>query len=194
MEYKTTITKEEIDQMPPLEYPDGRVVLVDTILGAQKACVELSEGTLLGFDTETRPSFQKGISYKIALMQLSKDNVCYLFRLNILGIPKCLSDLLANDKITKVGLSLRDDFHQISKSKKIQLGGFVDIQKIVPQFGIQELSLKKIYAIVFGKKISKAQQLTNWEAPVLTDKQQMYAAIDAWACVDLYKKFRSLGV
>ena len=119
MEYKTTITKEEIDQMPPLEYPDGKVVLVDTILGAQKACVELSEGTLLGFDTETRPSFQKGISYKIALMQLSKDNVCYLFRLNILGIPKCLSDLLANDKITKVGLSLRDDFHQISKSKKM---------------------------------------------------------------------------
>lgn len=188
MEYKTTITKEEIDQMPPLEYPDGRLVLVDTILGAQKACAELSEGTLLGFDTETRPSFQKGISYKIALMQLSKDNVCYLFRLNILGIPKCLSDLLANDKITKVGLSLRDDFHQISKSKKIQLSGFVDIQKIVPQFGIQELSLKKIYAIVFGKKISKAQQLTNWEAPVLTDKQQMYAAIDAWACVDLYKQ------
>lgn len=188
MEYKTTITKEEIDQLPPLEYPDGKVVLVDTILGAQKACVELSEGTLLGFDTETRPSFQKGVSYKIALMQLSKDNVCYLFRLNILGIPKCLSDLLANDKITKVGLSLRDDFHQISKSKKIQLGGFVDIQKIVPQFGIQELSLKKIYAIVFGMKISKAQQLTNWEAPVLTDKQQMYAAIDAWACVDLYKQ------
>ena len=117
MEYKTTITKEEIDQLPPLEYPDGKVVLVDTILGAQKACVELSEGTLLGFDTETRPSFQKGVSYKIALMQLSKDNVCYLFRLNILGIPKCLSDLLANDKITKVGLSLRDDFHQISKSR-----------------------------------------------------------------------------
>lgn len=188
MTYKETITKEEIDALPLLEYPDGEIRVVDTILGAQKACVELSAATLLGFDTETRPSFQKGISYKIALMQLSMGNVCYLFRLNILGIPKCLAQVLANDKITKVGLSLRDDFHQIMKRDKIALNGFVDLQKIVPQFGIQELSLKKIYAIVFGKKISKAQQLTNWEAPVLTDKQQMYAAIDAWACVDLYKQ------
>lgn len=188
MTYKETITKEEIDALPLLEYPDGEIRVVDTILGAQKACAELSAATLLGFDTETRPSFQKGISYKIALMQLSMGNVCYLFRLNILGIPKCLAQVLANDKITKVGLSLRDDFHQIMKRDKIALSGFVDLQKIVPQFGIQELSLKKIYAIVFGKKISKAQQLTNWEAPVLTDKQQMYAAIDAWACVDLYKQ------
>lgn len=188
--YKETITKEEIDAMPLIEYPEGKVVVVDTILGAQKACAELSEGDILGFDTETRPSFQKGVSYKISLMQLSKGNVCYLFRLNILGIPKCLANVLANENITKIGLSLKDDFHQILKSKRIKLGGFIDIQKLAPMHGIKEMSLKKIYAIVFGKKISKAQQLTNWEATTLTEKQQLYAAIDAWACVDLYNELR----
>lgn len=188
--YKETILKEEIDALEPLTYPDGRIVVINTVAEAFIACRDLSSsGEVLGFDTETKPSFKKGVSNKIALMQISKGNVCYLFRLCKIGIPQCLTELLGNKEITKVGLSLNDDFHQIRRTRGCELNGFVDIQKIAPQFGIKEMSLKKIYAIVFGKKISKAQQLTNWEAETLDAKQQMYAAIDAWACVDLFRHF-----
>lgn len=188
--YKETILKEEIDALEPLVYPDGKIVLVETVRDAFIACKELSEGCeVLGFDTETRPSFKKGVSYKIALMQISKGNVCYLFRLCKIGIPQCLVQLLADENIKKVGLSLKDDFRQINRSRACKFGGFTDIQSMVSKFGIKELSLRKIYAIVFGKRISKAQQLTNWEADKLDTKQQMYAAIDAWACVDIYKQW-----
>lgn len=190
MEYKETITNEEVEALPLLEYHDGKIVLVDTVRDAFAACNELSKATVLGFDTETRPSFKKGVSYKIALMQISMGNVCYLFRLNKIGVPQCLNDVLSNSKILKVGLSLKDDFHQLRRRKDIPLDGFYDIQKHISAVGIKELSLRKIYAIMFGKRISKSQRLTNWEAETLDAKQQMYAAIDAWACVEIYNKLK----
>lgn len=187
--YKETIEKEEIDALEPLTYPDGKIVVIDTVKEAFIACKDLCEGgEVLGFDTETRPSFKKGVSHKVALMQISKGNTCYLFRLCKIGIPQCLTELLGNKDIRKVGLSLRDDFHQIRRTRACEFNNFIDIQQVAPKFGIKEMSLRKIYAIVFGKKISKSQQLTNWEAETLDEKQQMYAATDAWACVELYNE------
>ncbi len=182
--------KDEMDALPVLTYNDTKIVLIETVKDAFQACSALSieEGAVLGFDTETRPSFQKGVSYKIALMQISKGNTCYLFRLNKIGIPQCIVALLSNKNLVKVGLSLNDDFRQIRRRRECEFNSFVDIQKLAPKVGIKDMSLSKIYAIVFGKKISKSQRLTNWEADKLDDKQQMYAAIDAWACVDLYYK------
>ena len=141
---------------------------------------------VVGFDTETRPSFKKGQRYKISLMQISTDDTCFLFRLNHIGIPESLEKFLKSSSTLKIGLSLRDDFGAIRKRSDIEPANFLDLQNYVGQFGIEDASLQKIYAILFQKKISKGQRLTNWEADVLTDSQKKYAALDAWACLRIY--------
>jgi ribonuclease D len=142
----------------------------------------------MGFDTETRPNFSKTQHHKMALIQLSTPDRCYLFRLNKLGgIPPQLEDFLKNGKTIKIGLSLLDDFHNIRKYIDFKPDNFIDLQKVVPLFGIQEASLQKIYAILFGKKISKRMRLSNWEISELTEAQKQYAALDAWACLQIYQ-------
>ena len=152
-----------------------------------KAVQRLKHFSLLGFDTETRPSFMKGKVNKVALMQLASEDECYLFRLNKIDYPDALDDIICNPDIKKIGLSLRDDFAAIRKRSDKEPVNFVDLQQFVHKYGIDDNSLQKIYALVFGKKISKNQRLSNWEADQLTPAQQMYAAIDAWACVRIYK-------
>ena len=144
---------------------------------------------MVGVDTETRPSFTKGRVNKVALLQISTEDTCFLFRLNSIGIPDFVEDFLQND-VLKIGLSLRDDFNMLRKRnhKDPREGNWIELQDYVSRFGIQEKSLQKIYAILFGKKISKSQRLSNWEADVLTEGQQLYAATDAWASLKIYLK------
>jgi ribonuclease D len=143
----------------------------------------------VGFDTETRPNFSKNQHHKVALIQLATHERCYLFRLRRLGgIPQPLEDFLKNGKTVKVGLSLLDDFHNIRKLMDFKPSNFIDLQKIVPSYGITEAGLQKIYAIVFGKKISKRMRLSNWEADKLSEAQKQYAALDAWACLQVYQQ------
>ncbi len=187
----TTISKEEIAGLE-LEHFTGNIVVVDSLADCKKAVQYLQTQKLLGFDTETRPSFKKGKTNKVALLQLSTDKTCFLFRLNMIGFPESLLNLLKNEKITKVGLSLRDDFGMLRKIAPIEPAGFVDIQTYIIRFNIQELSLQKIYALLFHKKISKSQRLSNWEADTLNDGQKRYAATDAWACILIYNKLKEL--
>ena len=91
----------------------------------------------------------------------------------------------------KIGLSLRDDFNSLRKRVEINPQNFLDIQSLVLQYGIEEASLQKIYAILFGKKISKGQRLSNWETDILTEQQKRYAALDAWACLQIYKQLNN---
>ncbi len=182
-----TITKEEISTLKVEEF-QGKIILVDTIEKAETASKYLSSFSRLGFDTETRPAYKKGSVFGVALIQLSTDDVCYLFRLNIIDFPDCLVKLLSSPEVQKIGLSLRDDFLSMSRRKKFTPQGFVDLQMIVPQYDIKELSLQKVYALLFEKKISKSQRLTNWESEELTEAQQKYAALDAWACLKVYEK------
>lgn len=184
-QYTHTITKEEISLLEIEEFL-GRIIVIDTEKDSDKAVSYLSGFEAVGFDTETRPSFKKGTRYKISLMQISTDEACFLFRLNRIGIPQSLEDFLVNEKILKIGLSLRDDFGAMRKRTDIKPANFLDLQNYVGQFGIEDASLQKIYAILFQKKISKGQRLTNWEADVLTDSQKKYAALDAWACLRIY--------
>lgn len=184
-QYTHTITKEDISLLPIEEF-HGRIIIIDTEKDTDKAVDYLSQYTQVGFDTETRPSFKKGTHYKISLMQISTDEACFLFRLNRMGIPERLEQFLTDDRIQKIGLSLRDDFGAIRKRTDIKPANFVDLQNVVGQYGIQEASLQKIYAILFDKKISKGQRLSNWEADVLTEQQKKYAALDAWACLKIY--------
>ena len=189
--FKSNIEKSEVAQMPNILF-DGRIITIDTPANAEKAVLALSKESIVGIDTETRPSFRKGVHYNVSLLQISTLDTCFLFRLNRIGMPASLVALLESSGITKVGLSLHDDYQALNKRKRFTPASFLDLQKYVTQFGIEEKGLQKMYAIVFGERISKSQQLTNWDADVLTDKQKLYAATDAWACLKIYHHLKNL--
>lgn len=180
-----TITKEQIAELP-IEKFEGKIVVVDHEEKLADALEYLSIQTALGFDTETKPTFKRGQLHNVALLQLATEETCFLFRLNKIGYPDELEAIMVNPGIRKIGLSLRDDFAAIHKRSVRQPENFIDLQVFVDKFGIEDNSLQKIYAILFGKKISKSQRLSNWEASELTPAQQSYAAIDAWACLCIY--------
>lgn len=180
------ISKQAVAEMQKEAF-GGRIFVIYTESEARKAIDYLNQYPIVGVDTETRPSFRKGTSHQVALLQISTKDTCFLFRLNHLGLPDFLEDFLQND-VLKVGLSLKDDFAMLRKRNKkdLRTGNWVELQDYVSLFGIEEKSLQKIYALLFGKKISKSQRLSNWEAEALTEAQQLYAATDAWACVEIY--------
>lgn len=183
--FNAKISKEEVNQLEVIEF-SGKIILVDDDSKIHEAIELLNTQKMVGIDTETRPSFTRGTRHKVSLMQISTDDFCFLFRLNKIGFPKELLDFLSNSQIKKIGLSLRDDFYSLNKRHKINPNNFIDIQNIVHDYGILELGLQKVYAIVFGKKISKSQRLTNWDSEILTESQKRYAATDAWACLRIY--------
>ena len=181
-----SITKEEISGFEIEEF-QGKIYVTDNPVDAEKAVRYLSQFKFLGFDTETRPSFKRGDLHIVSLIQISTFDTCFLFRLNGYGFPSALTKLLSDSQILKIGLSLKDDFLSMSRLLKFSPQGFVDLQKIVQKHDIDDLSLQKIYAILFHKKISKSQRLTNWEAEELSEAQIKYAALDAWACLKIYE-------
>ena len=158
----------------------------------EKAVDYLLSQNILGVDTETRPSFRKGVIYKVSLLQVSTIDTCFLFRLNHTGMTPAIIRLLEDTTVPKIGLSLNDDIMALKKRAAFKPGSFYDLQKHVMEIGIEDLSLQKLYANIFGEKISKAQRLTNWEGDILNDKQKLYAATDAWACIMLYKELQRL--
>ncbi|WP_050708211.1 MULTISPECIES: 3'-5' exonuclease [unclassified Dysgonomonas] len=188
----STISKEEISTLPIAVFP-GRMIVVQTEKEAQKATSFLEQHKVIGFDTETRPSFKKGLIRTIALMQLSTEDTCFLFRLNFIDIPECLSRILISPDIKKIGLSLKDDFSAIRKRMQLEPKNFIELQSFVKKFGIEDNGLQRIYAILFGEKISKSQRLSNWEADILSEAQQKYASLDAWACLQIYNKLIRLN-
>ena len=189
---RNKISKQQVAEMPKENFP-GRIFVVYTEADARKAVKYLNTHSIVGVDTETRPSFRRGKMHNVALLQISTHDTCFLFRLNHLGLPDFLDEFLRNN-VLKVGLSFLDDFAMLRKRNQGDLreGNWVELQDYVPRFGIEEKSLQKIYALLFGKKISKAQRLSNWEAEVLTEAQQLYAATDAWACVEIYNYLEEL--
>lgn len=185
-DYIISISKEQLAELPTMAYP-AEITVVDSAAVAHAALRALSKEEIIGFDTETRPSFRKGLKHKVALMQLSTSERCFLFRLNKIGICAELKTFLENPSVTKIGLSIHDDFNVLRRSCDVEPQGFVDLQETVKKYGISDISLQKIYAIIFGERISKSQRLSNWEADTLTKAQQDYAALDAWACLSIYK-------
>lgn len=179
------ISKEELAALPVAEF-SGAVKVIDSEEDVANAVETLRQENVLGFDTETKPSFKKGQSNNVALLQLSTSSLCFLFRLNRIGLPDNLKSLLEDSQIMKIGLSIHDDFHNLNKNYSLQPEGFIDLQSFVKDYKIADNSLAKIFAILFGKRISKGQRLTNWEAQTLTEHQQTYAALDAVACLDIY--------
>ena len=183
--------KDDLKNMPIASFP-GKIVTVISENEANKAVDYLLSQTLLGVDTETRPSFKKGQLHKVSLLQVSSEDICFLFRLNFIGMVPSVIKLLSNTKVPMVGLSWHDDICSLKRRQAFNPGFFIDIQDIVSEIGVEDKSLQKLYANLFHQKISKRQRLTNWDADVLNDKQKVYAATDAWACINLYREILRL--
>lgn len=186
-----TIKKEEIKELPKAEF-SGRIYVIQTLTEAEKAVDYLNTQEIVGIDSETRPTFKKGQIHKVALLQISTLDSCFLFRLNMIGLPESLIAFLENPTIIKAGLSLKDDLMMLNKRAPFKQKGCIELQEYVRPFGIQDMSLQKIYALLFKEKISKSQQLSNWEGDILTDAQKQYAAVDAWACLRIYLLLQEL--
>ena len=185
--FKKSITPDEIQKLDYVNFP-GKIYVIDSV-GAEfnRAIAYLRSQKVIGFDTETRPTFSpQQPRYGVALLQLSGPEKAFLFRVNSIGMHRRLCNLLANPKIIKVGAAIHDDIRGLQKKRDFVPAGFVDLQKIVWEWGIRDKSVKKMAAIILGIRISKTQQLSNWEADVLTEPQCKYAATDAWVCREMY--------
>ena len=186
-----TVDKQHIAEMPKVVFP-GRIEVVQSEREMLKAIEYLRKQPVVGLDTETRPCFSKDRSHKVSLLQVSSDNICFLFRLNLIGLPAELISFLEEDTPIKIGISFHDDVRMLHQRAPFEMGKWVELQKMVGLFGIADRSLQKIYANLFHQRISKTQRLSNWEADVLSDGQKQYAAIDAWACIRIYRELMNM--
>ncbi len=181
------ISNEQTALLPAIEFR-GEIRIVEDERDIAAACKYLAEQSVIGFDTETRPSFRPGVTFRVSLLQLSSPEVCYLFRLNRIPLDKAILQLFENKRLLKVGADVAGDLRSLRQIRHFRDAGFIDLQAIAPEWGIAEKSLRKLSAIVLGQRVSKAQRLSNWEAATLTDKQQLYAATDAWVCTRIYNR------
>lgn len=186
------IDKSWLNTLPMAKF-QGRIVVVLNELEAEKAVNFLLTCNILGIDTETRPSFKKGQKHKVSLLQVSTHDICFLFRLKLIKQKSSIIRLLENKDVPIVGLSLHDDVMSLHRLFDFTPGNFIDLQNLVKTIGIEDLSLQKLYANFFHQRISKSQQLSNWDADILNEKQRLYAATDAWACIQIYEEYRRLS-
>lgn len=184
-----SIDSEYLKQLEYASFP-GKIKVVDTVgEDFNKAVTYLRSQKIIGFDTETRPCFSADQPrYGVALLQLSGPEKAFLFRVNKIGMHKRLCKLLSDENIIKVGAAIHDDIRGLQKLNDFKPAAFVDLQKIVWEWGIRDKSVKKMSAIILGFRISKTQQLSNWEAETLSEQQCRYAATDAWVCREMYLK------
>lgn len=188
--YRISVSPEEIEKLEPAGFP-GKIKVIDSVgLDFLAAVRYLKKQNIIGFDTESRPCFSSGQPhYGVSLLQLSGPDKAFLFRIKLMGgIPKALRAILSDERIIKVGAAVNDDVRGLEKYQGFPPRGFVDLQKIVWEYGIKDKAVKKMAAIILGIRISKTQQLSNWEAEKLSDAQQAYAATDAWVCREMYLK------
>lgn len=184
--YKKTIGDEEINEMELFSF-QGTIKVIDKIEDITEAVQDLKRWPYIGFDTETKPAFQKGVTHSIALLQLSTPEQVYLFRLNKTGLTPELTEILASEDIVKIGVGIRDDIRGLRHLREFSPKQFLDLQLYVKAFGIEEMSFSKLMAIIFNVRISKRQRTSNWEAPMLTSAQVHYAATDAWGALKMHQ-------
>ena len=188
MNFKEDITKEELNELPLTAF-EGEIVVVDTQKKLELAVDVLANEPVIGFDTETKPSFKSGITNSVALLQLAIENTAFLFRIPKIKLPETLINILSSQNIIKAGAAIHDDIKSLKHISMFQHSGFIELQDIVKDYGINSFSLKKMAGIVLGIRISKSQRLSNWESEHLSEAQLRYAATDAWVS---YKIFRTL--
>lgn len=189
MIFQNEISKEEVAELELIQY-EGPIQVIDTEEALDREIDRIARQPVLGFDTETRPSFKKGKTYPTALIQLSTLEKAWILRVNRTGYPEKLLNMLTEETPLKIGLGLQDDLRRLRADFRFEPGGFLDLQNYVQAFKIDEKGLKKISGIVLNRRISKSQQVSNWDADVLTEAQLRYAATDAWICLMIYNRLR----
>ncbi len=187
----STITREEINALPLMRF-EGPIHVIDQKDQVQPAVDRLLQEKVLGFDTETKPSFKKGVSYPPALIQFATQEEAWLFRINGKGIHQSIISLLQTEDTVKVGVALHDDIKHLQKVKKFKPSGFMDVASVANEAGILKRGLRNMTGILLGGRLSKSAQLTNWAQSTLTPNQLAYAATDAWVSLKLYLKFQEL--
>lgn len=189
-----TISNEDLEKLELASFP-GKIIVIDSV-GAEfnRAMAYLRSQKIIGFDTETRPCFTPDQPRcGVALLQLSGPEKAYLFRIKTIGMHRRLCSLLSDEKVVKVGAAIHDDIRGLQKYREFVPKSFVDLQRVVSEFGIKDKSVKKMTAIILGFRISKSQQLSNWEAETLSEAQEKYAATDAWVCREMYIRLLKAG-
>ncbi len=190
--FPENISSEVIKELD-LKWFEGEIVVVDNFKTFRRIMPRIMNSEVLGFDTETRPTFRKGRKNKVSLIQLANNKIACLFRINRIGIPDKLVTLLSDPGVIKAGVAIHDDIKFLKSVRKFTPEGFVDLQGFVKDYGIQSSGLKKLAAIILGFRISKRQQVTDWEAVHLSEAQQIYAATDAWICHQIYKNLTRIN-
>ena len=190
--FAENIQNEEINELPMYQFGGG-IFLIDSFEKLDYYLPLLKDQKILGFDTETKPSFKKGKVNPVSLLQITTQNEAFLIRINSVGLPDEITKILSDPKVKKIGLAIRDDLKILRNINNFEPASFIDLQDYVENFGIEAKSLKKITGIVLNKRISKSQRVTNWERVELSDAQQVYAATDAWVCLKIYKKLNEIN-
>lgn len=191
--YRREISKEEINHLDLFSY-SGKITIIDSKAKLSRYKRFPDKKVLIGFDTETRPSFQKGIQHPCSLVQLAFEDEVILFRLNRIGFPSILADFLSHEEHTKIGIAIKDDLRQLLNLTEFKPAAFVDLNELCPKIGFESIGAKRLTALVLGKNISKRQQVSNWEAKKLSDAQIKYAATDAWICREIYIDLNKKGL
>jgi ribonuclease D len=186
------ISGEELLELPLKQF-EGDIVMVETPKMVKIAVKYLQDFDAIGFDTETRPSFRKGDNHQVALLQLATNEKAFLIRVQKVGLSQGIRELFINSDILKPGVAIRDDLKVLQKIQNFRPAGFIELQERARQIGINDFSLKKLCAIILGFRISKSQQLSNWDSDQLTDQQLLYAATDAWASLKIYEKLEQVN-
>jgi ribonuclease D len=187
------ISKTEVNELPLGQF-QGEIHLIDDPQLIPDVVGELRQYVRLGFDTETRPAFRKGVSYDVSLLQLSTLDQAFLFRLNHLGFPDAIKRLLEDPKIVKIGAAVRDDLRALRKlNENFTPLSFFDLNEELKKIGFHNVGVRNLSAMVLNIRISKSEQVSNWEAESLSEKQKLYAATDAWACLEIFEELNQKG-
>ena len=190
---RSSITKDEIQHLPLIKF-NGKIIVTNGDGNIDELMNELYQVKMVGFDTETKPSFKKGQINPIALLQFSTNGKSYLFRVHHTGVPQELIDFLCDPSVAKIGVALDDDFVQLRRQINFEPENIIDLNKLAPQLGIENIGVRNLSGIFLGGRVSKNQQTSNWENPELTKSQLTYAATDAWVCLKIYQKMQQLGM
>ena len=186
-----SISKKELKLLPLLQF-EAKIIVITSEDSLESALDELKGHAIIGFDTETRPSFKKGEYHPTSLIQLATDNKCFLIRILNTGLTDPLIEFFENDDILKIGIALHDDLKDIKKLRQFQSRGFIDLNVTATKMGMDNIGAKNLSGIFLKGRISKNQQTSNWENQILTEAQQIYAATDAWVCLKVYQEILRL--
>ena len=187
--FKKEITVDEINNLELKKY-SGKVLVIDSKKLIKNSCEEIKKNNIIGIDTETKPSFEKGIKNRVSLIQIATVKNVYLFRINKIEFPDELLDIFSDITIIKVGIAIHDDVRDLKRIKNFKDRSFIDLNNLAKDYGFISIGAKKLSALILGIRISKKQQLSNWETDRLTTKQIDYAATDAWICREIFIKIK----